>query len=611
NKLITTFVITILFFCTTIFVAPISNVQSFLCGSASGQSSFNGEARGQENNSKSVQEGNSKSAQTSNGEARGQESFSGATQSKALMTALPEDMYEFEVINNEATIKGILQNYIDGFLDQPKVIDIDIPATIGGYPVVKIGDSAFDLNTKSAVGMIYNGVSFTSLNLANAVNLKELGASAFSFCKDFTEAIIPNGVTKIGNSAFFECSGLTGFLTIPDSVKNIGMESFVGCIGLTEIYLPENAVYDKNIFANTTAQLISPNLDKRDKYRADKTLNLVEFSANLNDYLIDITFDNNDGVTSVVEKKVAGRPFSICKNSNGVWSTGALPLPTMEGCSFNGWATTKDGATLIAITDNAPLTNATYYANWNLSQEEKLKREIETYINNITKNLEGVKKIDIREIFNIEKKKIKETPQGLYYNGVSYNGYKEILQAVAVIVKSNAVEQIKAQVKALIVTDNERACSGEALKQKLDLVSKNLDDISVENFGDLTNLYNTAFNEIAFMKMLQGEIEKMTQEYNKMYCDTTYTQGSINTLYANFCENLELLKKASEQKDVEAIKATWQEQLTHLELKTEAVPIVVKPKVNIIYMLIPISILVALIFAYFMVGKLGRNENMK
>ena len=40
-------------------------------------------------------------------------------------------------------------------------------------------------------------------------------------------------VTSIGNSAFFNCSGFTGSLTIPNSVTSIGRFAFEGCSGFT------------------------------------------------------------------------------------------------------------------------------------------------------------------------------------------------------------------------------------------------------------------------------------------------------------------------------------------------------------------------------------------
>ena len=53
-----------------------------------------------------------------------------------------------------------------------------------------------------------------------------------------TEYIIPEGITSIGEYAFFYCSGLTS-IEIPTSVTSIGSYAFDGCSNLTSIEIPE------------------------------------------------------------------------------------------------------------------------------------------------------------------------------------------------------------------------------------------------------------------------------------------------------------------------------------------------------------------------------------
>ena len=52
---------------------------------------------------------------------------------------------------------------------------------------------------------------------------------------------IPNGVTSIGDWAFFSCSGLTN-VTIPDSVNNIGVGAFYECSGLTNVTIGNSVI---------------------------------------------------------------------------------------------------------------------------------------------------------------------------------------------------------------------------------------------------------------------------------------------------------------------------------------------------------------------------------
>ena len=51
--------------------------------------------------------------------------------------------------------------------------------------------------------------------------------------------VIPNGVTSIGDGAFYDCDSLTG-ITIPDSVTSIGEFAFEDCSSLTRITIPDS-----------------------------------------------------------------------------------------------------------------------------------------------------------------------------------------------------------------------------------------------------------------------------------------------------------------------------------------------------------------------------------
>lgn len=59
----------------------------------------------------------------------------------------------------------------------------------------------------------------------------------FSYRNAITQVILPDGLTSIGEYAFYEASGLTA-VTIPDSVAKIGKRAFYGCQGLETVVLP-------------------------------------------------------------------------------------------------------------------------------------------------------------------------------------------------------------------------------------------------------------------------------------------------------------------------------------------------------------------------------------
>ena len=62
-----------------------------------------------------------------------------------------------------------------------------------------------------------------------------IGDLAFWDCSGLTSVTIPDGVTSIGGDAFSGCAALTS-VTIPGSVTNVGQDAFYNCSSLTDIY---------------------------------------------------------------------------------------------------------------------------------------------------------------------------------------------------------------------------------------------------------------------------------------------------------------------------------------------------------------------------------------
>ncbi len=65
-----------------------------------------------------------------------------------------------------------------------------------------------------------------------------IGASAFYKCSKLTSVTLPDSLTKINFNAFLRCSKLTD-ITLPDSLTSIGYSAFSACTSLTKIILPE------------------------------------------------------------------------------------------------------------------------------------------------------------------------------------------------------------------------------------------------------------------------------------------------------------------------------------------------------------------------------------
>ena len=92
--------------------------------------------------------------------------------------------------------------------------------------VTSIGNYAF-----------YNCSSLTSVNIPNSVT--SIGKFAFDCCSSLTSINIPNGVTSIGIYAFRGCGALTS-IDIPNSVTSIEFGLFDCCSSLTSITIPNS-----------------------------------------------------------------------------------------------------------------------------------------------------------------------------------------------------------------------------------------------------------------------------------------------------------------------------------------------------------------------------------
>lgn len=139
--------------------------------------------------------------------------------------------------------------------------DIVIASTYNGFPVTRIGSQAF-----------INCTNLTSVTIPNSIT--NIGGNAFRACTSLTNIAvaidnpsytspdgvlynkaqttliqfpggrgggyaISNGVTFIGPSAFYRCTGLAN-VTIPNTVVAILLDAFSGCTGLTGATIPDS-----------------------------------------------------------------------------------------------------------------------------------------------------------------------------------------------------------------------------------------------------------------------------------------------------------------------------------------------------------------------------------
>ena len=107
-----------------------------------------------------------------------------------------------------------------------------IPSTLKGCPVTSLYNeyrkNIFEKSTNNAIKKIIIPDSVTNI-----------GTSAFYNCEALTNITIPDSVTSIQGYAFLDCYKLSD-LSIGNKVKSIGYEAFYYCRSLTSITIPDS-----------------------------------------------------------------------------------------------------------------------------------------------------------------------------------------------------------------------------------------------------------------------------------------------------------------------------------------------------------------------------------
>ena len=136
---------------------------------------------------------------------------------------LQSGVFRYQIVDGGAVILGV------GAITD----DMAFPATLGGCPVVAIGDEA-----------MADRDQITTLTLPDTVT--HIGKNALKNSSALQTIHLPKGLKSIGDGAFSECMALKQ-ITIPASVESIGNGILAWCGKMTEIKVEANSNYFTSI----------------------------------------------------------------------------------------------------------------------------------------------------------------------------------------------------------------------------------------------------------------------------------------------------------------------------------------------------------------------------
>jgi len=199
-------------------------------------------------------------------------------------------------------------------------------------------DTVIILNGVTTIGNYAFYYCFNLYSITIPTSVISIGRSAFYYCEWLHLTTIPNSVKSIGSFAFAYCKALTS-ISIPNGITTIEEETFSGCEALTSATIPTSVKsIGKGAFCRTgfTSIAIPNSVTNISDYAFGHCLYLNSISipnsvTNIADYL----FDNCRSLTSITIPKsvtsIGSFAFNGCISLTSITNLNPEPVKISGG----------------------------------------------------------------------------------------------------------------------------------------------------------------------------------------------------------------------------------------------------------------------------------------